>query len=331
MKKLFAAALTLALCLALLVPAAAAGLTIGFTPRAAKATNNTIVVSNSADTPDAHVVHPAVYKIEGDNYFRLRDLAMLLNGSGRQFAVDYNETEKSVAISSGKPYVPRGGELSGAASAIGSATPTNNDIRIDGERTSLTVFKIDGDNYFRLRDLGKALDFYVGYDEHTKIVYISGARGYDWESEPDGIRYRAQYIRTNGYQDGVSYPIVTLIDSADALQRYYEANRELYDFSHRETVYADTSVGFVDAIANYDNAWFETHQLLLVLLEEGSGSVRHTVTKVTARPEASVMIDRLIPEVGTADMAEWHILIETDRAFVAGVEIAVRFTAKAQE
>ncbi len=328
MKKLCAAALALALYLALLVPAAAAGPAIGHTPRAAKATNNTIVVSNSTDTPDAHVVRPAVYKIDGDNYFRLRDLAMLLRGSAREFAVDYDEAAKTVSIASGRAYAPIGGELSGTASEIGSAIPSNNAIRIDGESASLTAFKIGGDNYFRLRDLGEALDFYVGYSEAMKTVYISGARGYEREDEPDGVRFSAKYIRTNGWHDGVSYPVVTLIDSAEALRRYYEENREKYDFSHKETVYADTTVGFVDAIEGYDAAWFETHQLLLVLLEEGSGSVRHAVTKVTARPAASVMIDRLIPEVGTDDMAEWHILIETDRVFNAGEKIAVRFTAK---
>ncbi len=328
MKKLFTAALALSLCFALLVPAAATGLGIGFTPRAAKATNNTIVVSNSTDVPDAHEVHPAVYKIAGDNYFRLRDLAMLLRGSAREFAVDYDAAAKTVSITSGRPYVPIGGELSGAATAIGGAIPTNNDIRIDGESSSLTVFKIGGDNYFRLRDLGRALGFYVGYDEHTKIVYISGAKGYDWANDPDGIPFTARYIRTNGYRDGVSYPVVTLIDSAAALRRYYEANRALYDFSHKETVYSDTTVGFVDAIAGYDEAWFETHQLLLVLLEEGSGSVRHEVTRVTAGAEPTIDIDRLIPEVGTDDMAEWHILIETDRTFDPAGEIAVRLTAK---
>ena len=76
MKKICTAALALSLCFALLIPAAAAGSAIGFTPRAAMATNNMIVVSNSTNTPDAHVVHPAVYKIEGDNFFRLRDLVL---------------------------------------------------------------------------------------------------------------------------------------------------------------------------------------------------------------------------------------------------------------
>ncbi len=329
MKKLCAAALALALCLALLVPAAAAGPETGYTPRAAKATNNTIVVSNSADVPDAHVVRPAVYKIDGDNYFRLRDLAMLLRGSAREFAVDYDEAAKTVSITSGRPYAPIGGELSGAASEIGSAIPTNNAIRVNGESASLTAFKIGGDNYFRLRDLGEALDFYVGYSEAMKTVYISGARGYEKEDEP-GLAFTARYIRTDGYRDGAAYPVVTLIGSADALTRYYEANRGLYDLSHKETVYADTTVGFVDAIEGYDETWFETRQLLLVLLEEGSGSVRHEVTRVTAGAEPAVEIDRLIPEVGTADMAEWHILIETDRVFGAADEIAVRITAKTQ-
>ncbi len=328
MKKLCAAALALALCLALLVPAAAAGPETGYTPRAAKATNNTIVVSNSADVPDAHVVRPAVYKIDGDNYFRLRDLAMLLRGSAREFAVDYDAAAKTVSITSGRTYEPIGGEMSGTAAGYGSAIPTNNAIRIDGESASLTVFKIGGDNYFRLRDLGEALDFYVGYSEAVKTVYISGARGYDREDEPDGVRFTAKYIRTNGWHDGVSYPVVTLIDSAAALARYYETNRELYDFSHKEKVYSDTTVGFVDAIKGYDDAWFGTHQLLIVLLEEGSGSVRHAVTKVMAGGEPVIEIDRLIPEAGTDDMAEWHILIETDRLFDPTGEIAVQFTAK---
>ena len=82
-------------------------------------------------------------------------------------------------IGSGKPYAPIGGELSGTAGETGSAALTNNVILIDGEAVSLTVFKIDGANYFKLRDLGEALDFHVGYDDETKTVFISGARGYE--------------------------------------------------------------------------------------------------------------------------------------------------------
>ena len=322
MKKLFSFLLTLSVCAALLVPASAAGMIISDgDPLYAEATNDTIVVSNSADVPDAHLVRPAVYKIKGNNYFKLRDVAMMLNGSGRQFSVDYDDAAKTVSLTSGKPYEALGTELSGTASAIASARLTNNAILIDGETVTLTVFKIDGANYFKLRDLGKALDFHVGYDDETKTVYLSGANGYEEETVSEKGSFEAQYIRTNGYHDGVSYPRVTLIDSAEELNRYYDENRDLYDFSHKEKVYSDTTVGFIDAIEQYDGAWFRDHQLILVLLEEGSGSVRHKVTEVNAGEEPFVKIKRLVPEVGTDDMAEWHILIGVERVFDADAEI----------
>ena len=128
--------------------------------------------------------------------------------------------------------------------------------------------------------------------------------------------YTAQYVRTDGYRDGEVYPKAILISSADELTRYYEENKGIYDFGHREKVYADSSIGFVDAIRKYDAAWFEDHRLILVLQEEGSGSVRHEVTGVIVEPDGSgvgVWIAAQVPEVCTDDMAEWHILIETDR------------------
>ena len=299
----------------------------------AAATNNMIVVSGITDKPDAHPVRPAVYKIEGANYFRLRDLAMVLSGSTKQFAVDYDDTAKTVAITTGRPYRAIGGELSGTAAESCRAVISNNVIRIDGVPVTLRVFKIDGANYFRLRDLGKALDFFVGYDDEVKAVFISGARGYEEETDPANgdaahLPFAVQYIRTNGYHDDVRYPIVTLIRSAGELGRYYEENRTLYDLSHKERVYADTTIGFADATERYDDAWFERHQLLIVLLEESSGSIRHEVTNVSAGPDPAVDIDVRIPEVCTADMAEWHILIETDRVFDDADKIAIRLTVK---
>ena len=48
---------------------------------------------------------------------------------------------------------------------------------VDGVKLGLTVYKIDGSNYFKLRDLGKALDFFVGYDPASGVT-ISGESGY---------------------------------------------------------------------------------------------------------------------------------------------------------
>ena len=136
--------------------------------------------------------------------------------------------------------------------------------------------------------------------------------------------YTAQYIRTDGYRDGEVYPKAFLITDAEELNRYYEENRNFYDFGHREKVYADSSIGFADAIGKYDAAWFENHRLILVLLEEGSGSVRHELAGVMPRKNGlTVEIVSRIPEVGTSDMAEWHILIETERMIDPETEIRV--------
>ena len=120
-----------------------------------------------------------------------------------------------------------------------------------------------------------------------------------------GYSFNAQYIRTNGYSDGAVYPKKKLITSRAELDSYIEANKDIYDFKGWDTI-----TGFMNATAKYDDNWFSSHKLLVVVLEEGSGSVSHTVAEVNG---LGVTIQREIPEVGTCDMAEWHILIEVDK------------------
>ena len=52
----------------------------------------------------------------------------------------------------------------------------------------------------------------------------------------------------------------------------------------------------------------------MVLLEEGSGSNRHNVDNVKLGSDGKLYISirSIIPEVGTSDMAAWHILIEPE-------------------
>lgn len=133
------------------------------------------------------------------------------------------------------------------------------------------------------------------------------------------IGFDARYIRTDGYHEGVRYPVVRIIRSAWELSEYYEANKEAYGLGRNDSVSSDTTIGFLDACDKYDDAYFEDHVLVMVLLEEGSGSVRHQVRSVhmSAGGRCHIYIDRIVPEAGTCDMAQWHILIEPE----AGTEI----------
>ena len=129
------------------------------------------------------------------------------------------------------------------------------------------------------------------------------------------VEWAAQYVRTNGYSEGVLYPSVRIIDSLQELKDYYNTWHEVFDLERKEKVYSDTTIGFLDACDQYDEAFFEKNYLIFVLLEEGSGSISHEVRSVeqTEDQKISISIDRNVPEVGTADMAEWHIILELSR------------------
>ena len=132
----------------------------------------------------------------------------------------------------------------------------------------------------------------------------------------EDVRFRAQYIRTNGGGEVIRFPCVSVIDSLQDLKDYYAVNKEIFDLERKEKQYADTTIGFLDACDGYDAAFFEKHVLVLVLLEEGSGSIRHEVRSVeqSADQKLSVYIDSKLPGgVGTCDMAQWHVILEIGR------------------
>lgn len=129
------------------------------------------------------------------------------------------------------------------------------------------------------------------------------------------LDFSAVYIRTDGGREGEQYPLAVLIDSRSALDAYYRDNKDNYYLERREIVYSDTSVGFLDACDKYTEDFFKENCLVLVLVEEGSGSIRHEVTKVckTAEGLTEVHVRSIVPECGTCDMALWHIIVELSR------------------
>jgi len=133
-----------------------------------------------------------------------------------------------------------------------------------------------------------------------------------------------QYIRTDGYQEEETYPQIILIDSKEALEAYLADNHGKYAMGCRESVASDSTIGFVTAVEDYDEAWFDGHTLVMAVLEEGSGSNRHEVQGITA--DGKILIKRIIPEVGTCDMAVWHILLELPKESpVLDKELSVEF------
>ena len=119
------------------------------------------------------------YNISGNNYFKLRDLAAAINGTGKQFEVGYDSTSNAITLTSGSSYTAVGGELetAGSSSSV-SAAASSSIVYLDGTKISLTAYNIGGYNYFKLRDVASALNFGVTYDSTTSTIVIDTTTGY---------------------------------------------------------------------------------------------------------------------------------------------------------
>lgn len=53
-----------------------------------------------------------------------------------------------------------------------TATPSTQRFYVDGKQTQLEAYTINGNNYVKLRDIGKAVGFNVSYDGAANSVYI---------------------------------------------------------------------------------------------------------------------------------------------------------------
>ena len=139
------------------------------TPTAAK-----VLVNGSEQAFDA-------YNIGGNNFFKLRDLAYVLNGTEAGFDVTYDNATKAIALFSGLPYTAVGGELTGKGAGEKPAMPTSSRITLNGADVYLTAYLIEGNNYFKLRDIGEVFDFGVAWDGTLKVISIDTSIGYTAE------------------------------------------------------------------------------------------------------------------------------------------------------
>lgn len=120
----------------------------------------------------------SAYMIEGNNYFKLRDFAAIVNGTEKQFQVEWDQTNQAIRMTSEMPYTLVGGELSRGDAHSQTAYATTSAIYLDGKQIAFAGYSIAGNNYFKLRDMAKRFDIGVEYDDKTGQVQIMTDRPY---------------------------------------------------------------------------------------------------------------------------------------------------------
>lgn len=137
----------------------------------ANPTSSKVLVNGKAVTFEA-------YTINGNNYFKLRDFAQAVNKTEKNFEVKWDSKNNAINLISNKPYTPAGGELVKGDGKAKVANPTTSKIYKDGKEISLTAYTINGNNYFKLRDIAKAFNIGVTWDGTTNTIGIDTSIGY---------------------------------------------------------------------------------------------------------------------------------------------------------
>ena len=121
------------------------------------------------------------YLIGGAHYFKLRDIAAALNGTEKQFEVEWDGAFDAIRMTSQSAYTVLGGELTGAPTQAAQAVKTTSTIYVDGVVKNFDAYYIAGNNYFKLRDVMETFDVAVDWDAQEANVAIDTSRGYGQE------------------------------------------------------------------------------------------------------------------------------------------------------
>ncbi len=261
---------------------------------------------------DGRAVDCEKYNIDGSNYFKLRDVAMLLNGTGSRFSVGWDGEKNLISIVTGEDYVPNGSELDlSGGDKSATAVPSAQTLTVNGvERTDLSAYNIGGNNYFRLRDLGSALGFAVDYDGETNsAIVISRAMSVP---QPWSVEETFRTDNSGGSEHSVSTydadgrPISEYHDYGNYTERtdwfYNELGREVeriyaYRSEYEDGAWERTS----DTTTEYDKWGLPVKKTTVEIVNGEEEDV--TVETIVYDDQARVLTDETVNSYGSSRYA----------------------------
>lgn len=154
------------LCLAL-----AMLLSVGVKAEEVKTVN--AVKSSQKVSVDGKTVEIDAYNIDGSNYFKLRDVAVILSGTEKEFDTGYDEDQKLITIELEKPYSKASDGVSTITKEKAEGVEKRNDILYENDTINLTTALIDSSNYVKLRDIAAIVGFETTYNAEAREIQIN--------------------------------------------------------------------------------------------------------------------------------------------------------------
>lgn len=151
------------------------------------------------------------------------------------------------------------------------------------------------------------------YAKSIRIVeHISEESEYSYQLvRADCIRGDNPLIPCDNEVEMEKYKNHTPVKACATFSEFNELKQFISENYSTDTPY-DSPICFDDAVLKYDEAFFENNTLMVVAIEESSGSVSHMLQSVEMSSDSKLTasIIRTFPVAQTCDMANWFYLIE---------------------
>lgn len=141
--------------------------------------------------------------------------------------------------------------------------------------------------------------------------------------------YESEFIRTNRFfssqNNHGNETSNFLIKTHDEMEQLLQDIRDEFETGIDEYLqeYLDETISLFE---KYDTKFFENSNLILVGIEETSGSTRHKILSVNVFDDKiTIKIKRISPNIGTCDMAYWHLFLTVSKSDFNGNTVEIKF------
>ena len=117
---------------------------------------------------DGKIIPFEAYMINNSNYIRLCDIAVSVSGTGSEFNITAGE--KRFYLKTDEHYIPVGGEMSEGDGLTKIPVLIRILVTVDNTHVGLRCYEIEGEYFFKLRDVAEVFEIEIEWDEATKAV-----------------------------------------------------------------------------------------------------------------------------------------------------------------